>query len=204
MWFLIANMLPLKSGEHGIKRLNCSCMKANTLGGHGKYFIMKDPGEVLKIRATYLKYLISGWAKTDYRVPSCLPEIIQEITTNILTTSLATFVQSAAQLAPQQHQQKTHQPDSSYSHEWGRLVPLDGMWDIAEGTRQQEPSQFFSKVPVPGLVTSAKDSDVRPYFLIIIKQRIIIMQMFNLSRKSCPCRGKSNFCHGNTDICRAI
>ena len=33
---------------------------------------------------------------------------------------------------------------------------MDGVWDIAEGSRQQVPSQFLSKVPVPGLVTSAK------------------------------------------------
>ena len=84
MWFRIANTLPLKSGEHGIKRLNCSCTKATTPGAHGKYFKMKNPGEVLTIRATCLKYLINGGAKTDYRVPSCLPEIIPEITTNIM------------------------------------------------------------------------------------------------------------------------
>ena len=73
----------------------------------------------------------------------------------ILTTSLAAFMQSAAQLVPQQ-QKKIQQPKNSCGHEWGRVVPLDGVWDIAEGSRQQVPSQFLSKVPVPGLVTSAK------------------------------------------------
>ena len=42
------------------------------------------------------------------------------------------------------------------SQEWGRVVPLDGVWEVAEGSRQQVPSRFPSRVPVPGLVTSAK------------------------------------------------
>jgi beta-galactosidase/beta-glucuronidase len=43
----------------------------------------------------------------------------------------------------------------SYSHEWGKVISLDGEWDIAEGSKQQVPAQFLSKIPVPGLVTSA-------------------------------------------------
>jgi hypothetical protein len=46
--------------------------------------------------------------------------------------------------------------DNSYSHEWGKIISLDGEWDIAEGSKQQVPALFLSKVPVPGLVTSAK------------------------------------------------
>jgi hypothetical protein len=46
--------------------------------------------------------------------------------------------------------------DSTYSHEWGNVVVLDGEWEIAEGSKQQVPTQFLSKIPVPGLVTSAK------------------------------------------------
>jgi hypothetical protein len=54
----------------------------------------------------------------------------------------------------EQHQKQIQQ--RSFSQEWGNIIPLDGMWDIAEGNKQQVPSQFLSKVPVPGLVTSAK------------------------------------------------
>jgi hypothetical protein len=43
----------------------------------------------------------------------------------------------------------------SYSHEWGKIISLDGEWDIAEGSNQQVPARFSAKVPVPGLVTSA-------------------------------------------------
>ncbi|HZH36010.1 MAG TPA: hypothetical protein VEX65_01975, partial [Flavisolibacter sp.] len=46
--------------------------------------------------------------------------------------------------------------DISYSHEWGKIISLDGEWDIAEGSKQQVPALFLSKIPVPGLVTSAK------------------------------------------------
>ncbi|MEP7278487.1 MAG: glycoside hydrolase family 2 TIM barrel-domain containing protein [Bacteroidota bacterium] len=45
---------------------------------------------------------------------------------------------------------------NSYSHEWGKVISLDGEWEIAEGGKQQVPTQFLSKIPVPGLVTSAK------------------------------------------------
>lgn len=43
-----------------------------------------------------------------------------------------------------------------HSHEWGKVVSLDGIWDIAEGSKKSPPVQFLSKVPVPGLVSSAK------------------------------------------------
>jgi hypothetical protein len=64
------------------------------------------------------------------------------------------FVPSVAMSQTEQHQKQIQQ--RSFSHEWGNIISLDGMWDIAEGNKQQVPSQFLSKVPVPGLVTSAK------------------------------------------------
>jgi len=45
---------------------------------------------------------------------------------------------------------------NSYSHEWGKVISLDGEWEIAEGGKQQVPTRFLSKISVPGLVTSAK------------------------------------------------
>ena len=45
---------------------------------------------------------------------------------------------------------------NSYSQEWGKVLSLDGEWDIAEGSKGQVPARFSSKIPVPGLVTSAK------------------------------------------------
>jgi beta-galactosidase/beta-glucuronidase len=53
-------------------------------------------------------------------------------------------------------QLSAQKPNRCYSHEWGRVIQLDGEWEIAEGTRQQVPSQFGSRVLVPGLVTLAK------------------------------------------------
>ena len=41
-------------------------------------------------------------------------------------------------------------------------MELDGEWEIAEGSKLQVPNAFPSKVPVPGLVTSA-----RPGFIAV-------------------------------------
>jgi hypothetical protein len=73
----------------------------------------------------------------------------------IFTLCLALFFQTKAQWPAQKQQKKKRQQHNSYSHEWGKIISLDGEWDIAEGNRQHVPAQFLSKVPVPGLVTSA-------------------------------------------------
>jgi hypothetical protein len=64
------------------------------------------------------------------------------------------FVPSIAQSQIGQQHKQIQQ--SSFSHEWGKIMSLDGVWDIAEGSKKQVPSRFLTKVPVPGLVTSAK------------------------------------------------
>ncbi len=71
----------------------------------------------------------------------------------ILVLSLAAGVPSAARWAAPAWQQA---PPGPSSREWGNVVPLDGAWEIAEGTKGRVPSRFPSRVPVPGLVTSAK------------------------------------------------
>jgi hypothetical protein len=71
----------------------------------------------------------------------------------ILLICLTAVVASPAQ--PPAPEGKKVQP-GPFSQEWGKVVPLDGVWEIAEGSRQQVPSRFPSRVPVPGLVTSAK------------------------------------------------
>jgi hypothetical protein len=72
----------------------------------------------------------------------------------ILVFFISPLNHSAAQ--PKPINQKAKQVNqSSFSHEWGTVISLDGEWDIAEGNRQQIPVQFSAKVPVPGLVTSA-------------------------------------------------
>lgn len=53
---------------------------------------------------------------------------------------------------------KTVSYDQSYTpqnKEWGRILSLDGKWQIVEGNKNQMPSQFSATVPVPGLITSA-------------------------------------------------
>jgi hypothetical protein len=47
-------------------------------------------------------------------------------------------LQSAAQ-GQTVEQKKIHQ-DTSFSHEWEKIVSLDGEWKIAEGNRQQIPT----------------------------------------------------------------
>jgi len=53
---------------------------------------------------------------------------------------------------------KTISQNQSYTpqnREWGRIISLDGQWEVAEGNKLQIPSQFSATVPVPGLITSA-------------------------------------------------
>lgn len=45
--------------------------------------------------------------------------------------------------------------DDRPAHEWGRVVPLDGEWEIADGRGERAPTTFPSTVEVPGLVTTA-------------------------------------------------
>jgi hypothetical protein len=53
------------------------------------------------------------------------------------------------------NEKRIESEDNSYSHEWGKVVQLDGEWQIAEGSKQQVPTVYPSKIPVPGLITSA-------------------------------------------------
>ncbi|HEX6892688.1 MAG TPA: hypothetical protein VF141_18400, partial [Chryseolinea sp.] len=48
--------------------------------------------------------------------------------------------------------------DGSYTphnREWGTIISLDGIWEIAEGLGNNIPARFTSTIPVPGLVTNA-------------------------------------------------
>lgn len=48
-----------------------------------------------------------------------------------------------------------HLSDTPKNQEWGRIISLDGQWEVEEGNKQQVPSNFSATVPVPGLITSA-------------------------------------------------
>lgn len=41
-------------------------------------------------------------------------------------------------------------------HEWGRVLTLDGQWEIAEGRGEQAPTLYPATIEVPGLVTTAQ------------------------------------------------
>jgi beta-galactosidase/beta-glucuronidase len=48
-----------------------------------------------------------------------------------------------------------YQSYTPQNQEWGRIISLDGQWEVEEGNKQQIPSKFSATVPVPGLITSA-------------------------------------------------
>ena len=46
--------------------------------------------------------------------------------------------------------------DTIFSRAFGRIISLDGQWEIAAGTRNKMPRNFPGTVPVPGLVSAAQ------------------------------------------------
>lgn len=69
------------------------------------------------------------------------------------------YAQKALPAAPQGQRAKAAYDrqfgDTIFSRAFGKIISLDGQWEIAEGTAKHTPRIFPGKVPVPGLVSAA-------------------------------------------------